>query len=547
MPPPGTHAAQSDLSVTIDPVLSIRVMKDNVDTDSLVLSVDPTASGRFIKDDLSVVVNTSNETGYTLTFSDNDDDTAMHHTDSTITNTVPSITTDTDEASFPVNSWGYSLEPKEISGSNNTAQVFSPIPLATATTTVKTTATPTAGDSTDITFAAKVDTSVPSGTYLDTVVFSAVTNYLPPVQANVTIAPIETTGIDGGETFTLNTDVEWIDNIGQMVVTLYPANDITNTATCTNPTAINNNGYLQITCTSPARDIGTYNVKLELLRFNTKYIASNTIVYNDPVFGVTITKGTGINQISGTNITATTAATATGQNRYTTTVTLEATLATGYNTPTWTVTSGGVTLSAATGTSVSFTMPAEPVTVSVSARVNTYTIAYAGNGATSGSTAATTATYNAAHGLRGNGFARTGHTFLGWSTSASAGSASYGNGATLTAAQVNSLVSGLANGATRTLYAIWRANTYTVTFHVNVDPANPLAIASVSPSSVSRTYGQAIGSLPTPTTAGQMVGFTFMGWYTSAGCRGSKVSASTTVTGNVTYYARWYRGGICIT
>ncbi|MBQ3309884.1 InlB B-repeat-containing protein, partial [Candidatus Saccharibacteria bacterium] len=453
----------------------------------------------------------------------------------------------------------------EISGSNNTAQVFSPIPLATATTTVKTTATPTAGDSTDVTFAAKVDTSVPSGTYLDTVVFSAVTNYLPPVQANVTIAPIETTGIDGGETFTLNTDVEWIDNIGQMVVTLYPANDITNTATCTNPTAVQytydgTNGpasgsstmvvgqdYLSITCTSPARDAGTYNVKLELLRFNTEYTAANTITYTDPFYDVTITKGTGINQISGTNITATTAATATGQNRYTTTVTLEATLATGYNTPTWTVTSGGVTLSAATGTSVSFTMPAEPVTVSVSARVNTYTIAYAGNGATSGSTAATTATYNAAHGLRGNGFARTGHTFLGWSTSASAGSASYGNGATLTAAQVNSLVSGLANGATRTLYAIWRANTYTVTFHVNVDPANPLAIASVSPSSVSRTYGQAIGSLPTPTTAGQMVGFTFMGWYTSAGCRGSKVSASTTVTGNVTYYARWYRGGICIT
>ncbi|MBQ3310211.1 hypothetical protein IJG73_02115 [Candidatus Saccharibacteria bacterium] len=168
-------SSATDLSITLDPVISIRVMKNNVDTDNLTLNVDPTASGRFIKDDLSVVVSTSNDTGYTLTFANNDTDNSMHHADSSITTTIPSITTATDEANFPVNSWGYSLG--DITSS---AQQFSSIPLSTATTTIKTTTTPIAEDSTNVTFAAKVDTSIPAGVYSDTVVFTATTNYVPP-------------------------------------------------------------------------------------------------------------------------------------------------------------------------------------------------------------------------------------------------------------------------------------------------------------------------------------------------------------------------------
>ena len=167
-------SSATDLSITLDPVISIRVMKNNVDTDNLTLNVDPTASGRFIKDDLSVVVSTSNDTGYTLTFANNDTDNSMHHADSSITTTIPSITTATDEANFPVNSWGYSLG--DITSS---AQQFSSIPLSTATTTIKTTTTPIAEDSTNVTFAAKVDTSIPAGVYSDTVVFTATTNYVP--------------------------------------------------------------------------------------------------------------------------------------------------------------------------------------------------------------------------------------------------------------------------------------------------------------------------------------------------------------------------------
>ena len=172
-------AINSDVSVNINPVLSMRITKNNTDITELDLAIDPLPAGRFTKDDLTVLISTSNETGYTLTFSDKDTDTAMHHTDTAITATIPSITTNATEANFPTNSWGYSLEPKTISGSDNTAQTFSTIPANTATATIKTTSAPTNEDATDVTFAAKIDTTIAAGVYSDLVVFSATTNYVP--------------------------------------------------------------------------------------------------------------------------------------------------------------------------------------------------------------------------------------------------------------------------------------------------------------------------------------------------------------------------------
>ena len=47
-------------------------------------------------------------------------------------------------------------------------------------------------------------------------------------------------------------------------------------------------------------------------------------------------------------------------------------------------------------------------------------------------------------------------------------------------------------------------------------------------------YGKAIGALPTPTRSG----YTFAGWFTAAS-GGTKVLATTVVSGSVTYYAHW--------
>ena len=167
-------ATDKDLQVNVNvsPVLSLRVEKNGSSISDLVLSLRPLAGGSFIKDDLDVIVSTSNETGYTLTFSDKDTNTNLIHTNTAITDvissiaTLPTTTTPTTEANFPVNSWGYSLEPMNTgSGStSNTNQSFFRVPISTTPDTIKTASAPVADDTTKVTFAAKVDTNLASGT-----------------------------------------------------------------------------------------------------------------------------------------------------------------------------------------------------------------------------------------------------------------------------------------------------------------------------------------------------------------------------------------------
>lgn len=72
---------------------------------------------------------------------------------------------------------------------------------------------------------------------------------------------------------------------------------------------------------------------------------------------------------------------------------------------------------------------------------------------------------------------------------------------------------------------------YTVTWNPNG--------GSVSPTSTTKTHGSTLGTLPTPTRAANaQYTYTFKGWFTAA-TGGTQISASTTVTGNVTYYAQW--------
>ena len=72
---------------------------------------------------------------------------------------------------------------------------------------------------------------------------------------------------------------------------------------------------------------------------------------------------------------------------------------------------------------------------------------------------------------------------------------------------------------------------YTVTWNPNG--------GTVDPTSTNKTHGSTLGTLPTPTRAADVqYTYTFKGWFTAA-TGGTQISASTTVTGNVTYYAQW--------
>ena len=88
--------------------------------------------------------------------------------------------------------------------------------------------------------------------------------------------------------------------------------------------------------------------------------------------------------------------------------------------------------------------------------------------------------------------------------------------------------SAMIEGGPRTVTANFSrsANSYTATFNGN---------GGSNGSSITRTYGSQLGTLPTSSRTG----YTFQGWYTAAS-GGSQISSTTTMpAGNVTYYAHW--------
>ena len=89
-----------------------------------------------------------------------------------------------------------------------------------------------------------------------------------------------------------------------------------------------------------------------------------------------------------------------------------------------------------------------------------YVVVFNGNGATSGSMQNEEYKYSETKALLENEFAKTGYTFLGWSTNKEATEATY-----VDQKEVSMLTS--TNNGEVTLYAIWQANTYTVKYNGN--------------------------------------------------------------------------------
>ncbi len=213
---------------------------------------------------------------------------------------------------------------------------------------------------------------------------------------------------------------------------------------------------------------------------------------------------------------------------------------------------------------------------------NTYNIVFDPNGG-SGTPPGQILTFAQTAALASNVFTKTGYTFIGWATSqalAASGIKEYFNNENYTIGS-NDVV----------LYAVWNANSYTMTFDANGgtggtsislwcdsalsapavtktgytffcwEPTVPATVpaanttytaqwtantytvtfdpqsGSVSPTSLSVTYASTYGTLPTPTRTG----YTFGGWYTSTGGAGTKIDSTTTVaiTAAKTLYAKW--------
>lgn len=154
---------------------------------------------------------------------------------------------------------------------------------------------------------------------------------------------------------------------------------------------------------------------------------------------------------------------------------------------------------------------------------NTATLNYNANGGSlaSGMSNSVTMRYSQQTTIQNGVPTKTGYTFLGWSTSSTATSASYTAGNTYKAANVNP------SGAT--LYAVWRINTWTVTYNANG--------GSGAPNNQTKTYNQ---NLTLSTTKPTKTAYNFKGWSTTL--NGSVVyQPGATYTGNaaLNLYAVW--------
>lgn len=148
-------------------------------------------------------------------------------------------------------------------------------------------------------------------------------------------------------------------------------------------------------------------------------------------------------------------------------------------------------------------------------KLATYTITYNANGG-SGAPSSQTKYYGKSLTLSTTKPTRTGYSFQGWATS-STGSVAYAAGASYT------------TNAAATLYAVWQANTYTVSYNANG--------GSGAPSSQTKTYGV---TLTLSTTEPTRTNYNFTGWATSStGSVAYAAGGSYTANAAVTLYAVW--------
>lgn len=146
-----------------------------------------------------------------------------------------------------------------------------------------------------------------------------------------------------------------------------------------------------------------------------------------------------------------------------------------------------------------------------------YTISYNANGG-SGAPGSQTKWKDQTLTLSSTKPTRTGYSFLGWSTSSSATSATYSAGGSYTA------------NSAATLYAVWKANTYTVTYNANGGTG--------APANQTKTYGT---TLTLSSTKPTRTNYNFKGWGTSASATTVSYAAGASYTANaaITLYAIW--------
>ena len=161
----------------------------------------------------------------------------------------------------------------------------------------------------------------------------------------------------------------------------------------------------------------------------------------------------------------------------------------------------------------------------------TYSITFAGNGATDGSMSVQNGCeYNTSYALAENNYERTGYIFAGWNTQADGSGAAYADGAS-----VKNLVA--TDGAKAVLYAQWSPITYTVCFDGN--GAESGEVADMQTCAYDKSYALTANAY-------EKQWYAFIGWNTQADGTGiwykdgeSFKNLTDENGATVTLYAQW--------
>ena len=275
---PGESSAEDISTLSNDASLSVALTPEAMN-----LAVMPTPDGTLASDEMAIQVSTDNTTGYTLALSLAGAETSLNDPASggKIQSSIADINS---PATLSVNTWGWYPD----SLANNTGNLFSALPSNSDPYELKKTSSPTSGsgETTTISFGVNVDTTLPAGSYTNTIVISAVTNYVP--QPILDVYP--TTGW-AGDTITLYSNGGFVNvqsvQIGGTDCTSIDVKSA-DELTCTLPskaetdtTSGTDNGY-SISVTASNTSLDTHNFTIRYFNPNRTETASgsNTQITN---------------------------------------------------------------------------------------------------------------------------------------------------------------------------------------------------------------------------------------------------------------------------
>ena len=206
--------ATSNLSITVPVSIAPPAVASTVSFD-----MTPDADGEFATSSLvPVTVSTNNPTGYTLTMSASTTTTALTNSATSPAATIPTLSSTVAAATYSTsatynNTWGFTHNNTGTADAETgviTADTYLPVASSASPTTIRVTDSNSGVATTNLTFAARVDLDKPSGTYNNTVTFSAVANVVPtPLVNGMNMQDATASMCADSETWTADNPVEY--------------------------------------------------------------------------------------------------------------------------------------------------------------------------------------------------------------------------------------------------------------------------------------------------------------------------------------------------